>query len=271
MPRPVGSADADLHESSGGRPVRQSSVQRVLDTVPVDAIVLDIGGWGKPLARADWVIDLMPYESRGIYGEKTQDPERFTQATWIQRDICDREPFPFADKSVDFVTCSHTLEDIRDPIWVCQEMQRIAHAGYIETPSRLEEQTAGIQGPWVGWGHHRWLVEVREGRLEFVFKHHVICGRESDHFPVGFLDGAEEEERTLAFWWTDSFECDERVFLDAETLDPYLGDFVKVELGKRSLSRRPTTQRASIRSRLRSALGPTGSRRRALLDAVRRP
>ena len=56
--------------------------------------------------------------------------------------------------------CSHTLEDVRDPIWVCSEIQRVAKAGYIEVPSRLEEQSYGFQGPWVGWGHHHWLIEV---------------------------------------------------------------------------------------------------------------
>ena len=73
-------------------------------------------------------------------------------------------PVPVRRRSVDFITCSHTLEDIRDPIWVCREMHTDRAAGYIETPSRLEEQTAGVQGPWVGWGHHRWLVEAVDGR-----------------------------------------------------------------------------------------------------------
>lgn len=247
--------------------MRASSVARILETVPDDAVVLDIGGWGKPFPRADWVMDLMPYEGRGVYGYETHDPERFTEDTWIQRDICDREPFPFADKSIDFVTCSHTLEDIRDPIWVCQEMQRIARAGYIETPSRLEEQTAGVQGPWVGWGHHRWLVEVREGRLEFVFKHHVICGRDRAHLPRGFLEQVGEEERTLAFWWEGSFECSERVFIDAEGLDPYLEDFVATELARRPVPRRqPSFRPSSLRA---VVAGPNGSRRRALARRIR--
>jgi hypothetical protein len=246
--------------------LRSSSVQRILQTVPDDAVVLDIGGWGKPFPRADWVMDLMPYDGRGVYGYETHDPERFTRATWIQRDICDREPFPFADKSIDFVICSHTLEDIRDPIWVCQEMQRIARAGYIETPSRLEEQTAGVQGPWVGWGHHRWLVEVRDGALEFVFKHHVICGRERAHLPRGILSQLSEDERTLAFWWEGSFECSERVFIDAEGLDPYLEGFVASELARRSLARPLPSARRSLRAAL---AGPPGSRRRALARRLR--
>ncbi len=59
------------------------------------------------------------------------------------RDICDHEPYPFGDQEFDFVICSQTLEDVRDPIWVCSEINRIGKAGYIEVPSRLEEQSWG--------------------------------------------------------------------------------------------------------------------------------
>ena len=47
-----------------------SSLARILQRVGPDDVVLDIGGWGKPLTRADWVIDLMPYETRGLYGPR---------------------------------------------------------------------------------------------------------------------------------------------------------------------------------------------------------
>jgi ubiquinone/menaquinone biosynthesis C-methylase UbiE len=47
-------------------------------------------------------------------------PEGFTRDTWVQRDICDHEPWPFEDRQFDFVVCSHTLEDVRDPVWVCK-------------------------------------------------------------------------------------------------------------------------------------------------------
>ena len=72
----------------------------------------------------------MPYETRGLYGRDGPDgPERFSADTWVQRDICDREPYPFEDEQFDFVVCSHTLEDVRDPIWVCDEMVRVAKRG----------------------------------------------------------------------------------------------------------------------------------------------
>jgi Methyltransferase domain len=204
----------------------ETSLRRILDTLGPDDVLLDIGGWGKPLTRADWVMDLMPYETRGLYGQDGPPPERFSRDTWIQRDICDREPYPFEDEQLDFVVCSHTLEDVRDPIWVCSEMVRIAKAGYVEVPSRLEEQSSGFQGPWVGWGHHRWLIDVTDGRMEFVFKHHVLHNRESDHFPPGFQQALAPEQRVRTLWWEGSFECVERVFTSAEELDPYLADFV---------------------------------------------
>ena len=68
--------------------------------IPDDGLVLDVGGWAKPLARADWVIDLLPYETRGLYGEATG--ERFSAATWVQHDICSRDPWPFADDQFDY-------------------------------------------------------------------------------------------------------------------------------------------------------------------------
>ena len=139
--------------------------QRILDELAGGALVLDVGGWADPFARADWVIDLMPYETRGLYGGKP-DPERerFSAQTWVVRDVCDRDPWPFSDGQFDFAVCSQTLEDLRDPVGVCRELQRIARAGYVEVPTRLAEQSAGVEGAWPGWSHHHWICDVEDGR-----------------------------------------------------------------------------------------------------------
>jgi methionine biosynthesis protein MetW len=202
------------------------SVARLERTVPDSASVLDVGGWGSPLARADSVLDLMPYETRGLYGATDADAERFSAGTWVQRDMCAREPWPFDDDQFDFSVCSHTLEDVRDPIFVCSELVRVSKAGYIEVPSRLEEQSHGFQGPWTGWGHHHWLIDVGERSIDFVFKHHVLHGRDSDHFPPGFRDALTPEQRVQSLWWEGSFDYTERVLMSAEEVDSYLGDFV---------------------------------------------
>jgi hypothetical protein len=205
-------------------PASRARIRAQLD--PGD-LVLDVGGGASPFERADWVIDLLAYEDRGLYGP-APDPEteRFGPATWVRRDICDREPWPFADRQFDFSICSHTLEDVRDPLFVCSELIRVSRAGYIEVPSRLEEQAYGFQGPWAGWGHHRWLVDLDGDELAFSFKHHVLHNRSSDHFPPGFEDTLTAEQRVLALWWQESFRFREQIFLDAPSLDAYLADFV---------------------------------------------
>ena len=42
-----------------------TSRERILRDVADDAVVLDIGGWAKPFPRADWVVDMKDYCSRG--------------------------------------------------------------------------------------------------------------------------------------------------------------------------------------------------------------
>lgn len=225
------------------------SREAILERLDEADLVLDVGGWAKPFARADWVIDLLPHATRGLYGydEGDRAAERFSASTWVQRDICAREPWPFADNQFDFAICSHTLEDVRDPVWVCSELQRVARAGYIETPSRLEEQSFGIQGPWTGWGHHHWLVDMVDGGLRFVFKHHILHGRPEFRFSPEFHAGLAPEQRVVRLFWEGAFQAEERVFVAADDLDAYLRDLVARHEPD------PPGERRSLRSRLRSA------------------
>lgn len=244
-----------------------SSARRILDRLGPEDLVLDVGGWAKPFSRADWVIDLQPYETRGLYGqegdgeqaraggeqrvstrETSRALERFTRETWVTRDICAREPWPFADDEFVFAICSHTLEDVRDPVWVCSELVRVARAGYVEVPSRLEEQTWGIQGPWVGRGHHHWLVDVAQDRIEFVFKHHILHGRQSDHFPPGFAATLTPEQRVQCLWWEGAFAFAERIFVGPEEIDAYLQGFV-AEHGPPRRPRGPLARLGGLRGR----------------------
>ena len=202
----------------------------------------------------------MPYDTRGYYGRDGDGPERFSPATWIQRDLCSKEPYPFDDNEIDFVVCSHTLEDVRDPIWVCEEINRIGKGGYIEVPSRLEEQSYGVQGTWVGWGHHHWLVDIDGTQMQFTFKHHIIHGRKTDHFPTSFWAGLGDEDRVQTMWWEGSFDFGEQIFIGPGEVDTYLASFVSGHLlGWKAPTRPPLAQRAA--RRLRAVIGHYGNRR----------
>ncbi len=195
-----------------------ASRARIESTLPEDAVVLDIGGWADPLPRADWVVDLMPYETRGLYAEAggsgTAAAERFSAGTWIRRDVCDRQPLPFGDEEFDFVVCSHTLEDIRDPIGVCAEIVRVGKAGYVEVPSRLEEQSWGVAGPFVGWSHHRWLIDRPDGRLEFMHKPGALQALGEAQIPADAYAKLTPEQRVISFFWEGTFDFGERLLFD---------------------------------------------------------
>jgi SAM-dependent methyltransferase len=230
--------------------VLASSRARIESELPSEALVLDVGGWASPLARADWVVDLMPYETRGLYGGGSGASERFSADTWVRLDICAHEPWPFGDDQFDFVVCSHTLEDVRDPVHVCAELVRVAKAGYVEVPSRLEEQSPLSHQPGVGWSHHRWLIDVDQEvpRVDFVFKHGLVYTVEDAQFPAGFEAALTEEERVSTLWWEGSFTFGERVMMSAEELDPYLADFVDEELRRRGIERPGRARRLAQRT-----------------------
>jgi SAM-dependent methyltransferase len=192
----------------------EQNVQRLLDSISPSDVVLDIGGWASPFNRANFVLDAQPYETRGFYrtfgGPAFQGPaeESFTKDTWICRDICDHEPYPFADQSIDVVICSHTLEDVRDPVWVCREMNRIAKRGYIETPSRVAESCRGWEHPRLaGLSHHRWFVEMAPSRVVFRMKPHRIHSQWRLSLPSSYLKQLSPEQRVTWLFWEGGLEA----------------------------------------------------------------
>ena len=90
----------------------------IMEMLKASDLVFDIGGWAHPFNRANYVMDAEPYETRGYYNRTfaRNSPyppiggtvEHFTERTWIRRDICEKTPFPFRDKELDYVICSHS-------------------------------------------------------------------------------------------------------------------------------------------------------------------
>lgn len=117
---------------------------------PKSALVLEVGSGGSPYFRANVLIDAY---------EETRERH------WAPF-VADRpavlgmgESLPFRDKSFDFVIASHVLEHSPEPERFLLELQRVARAGYIETPDAFMER---INPYW----DHRSEVTVRNGVLE---------------------------------------------------------------------------------------------------------
>ena len=190
---------------------------RVLARISAQDLVLDVGGWACPFNRADWVIDAEPYDTRGYYASiglpRSQGgvKEHFTRDTWVSRDLCAREQWPFSNKQFDFSICSHTLEDLRDPLFVCSELIRVSKAGYIEVPSRLWETCRGMEHPrMAGLSHHRWLVELDENHLQFTQKFHCLHAEFDYSLPSAFARKLSPADSILRFYWQESFTFSER-------------------------------------------------------------
>ena len=209
-------------------------------------IVLDVGGGLGPLSRANYVLDCLPWNSRAQLTPKFSNiwPKPFYSATtWVQRDLCARKLWPFQDKQFDFVFCSHTLEDVRDPIGVCEEIIRVGKRGYIEVPNRIIESLRGIERTrYCGYSHHHWLCDVTDSGIEFLFKHAQFHAYRRFHLTVGaagnrpgsthawtevfdfagsllvsvnrWFRKVNPKYATVGLFWTDSFSFKEKLLID---------------------------------------------------------
>lgn len=211
-----------------------ASEQAILARLRPSDVVLDVGGWACPFNRADWVLDAEPYGTRGYYasiglpGHQGGDEERFSASTWVQRDICEKTPWPFADKQFDFSICSHTLEDVRDPLFVCSELIRVSKRGYIEVPSRLSESCRGWEPTGIaGLSHHRWLIDLEGSHLRFTHKFHMINTVIDLAFPPEVWRRLAAEETVTTFWWEDGFAFSETVIHGMDNQAEFLRDFVR--------------------------------------------
>jgi hypothetical protein len=191
--------------------------ERILRQLPEDATVLAVGGWAAPFDRADWVLDALPFETRGPAVGSGRG-ERFTARTWVVRDPCAREPWPFREGQFDFAVCVGTLERVRDPIWVCAELARVARAGYVEVPTIEAELVfdADGQGPWLGQEDHRWFVALQGGELVFTHKPHSIHHDWSLRAQSGERGRQGQGDLRQGLFWDGALPARERLLVGAD-------------------------------------------------------
>ena len=205
-----------------------ANIDKTVERIGPNDLVLDVGGWWKPFNRADHVIDLMPYASRGGGGSIGPGPERFNASTWHQVDICNGQ-LPFKDKLFDFAYCGQTLEDVRDPLAVCNELSRVAKTGYVEVPSLWIECCYDVDAlpnsdRYPGYEKHRWLVHTTEKELLFIPKLSWLSLYE--FVPRNFFEAhrSRQELWTTAWHWEGSITAREWTFVGQAELVPFLSD-----------------------------------------------
>ncbi|MDO8451753.1 MAG: methyltransferase domain-containing protein, partial [bacterium] len=113
-----------------------------------DDLVLEIGSGNNPNPRSDILCDrYLTDNSERAGGFPIVIDRPFVR--------CDAYALPFADKTFDYVICSHILEHMDDPKKFIAEVTRVGKAGYIEVPSAVSERI-------FGWSIHHWYCRVEK-------------------------------------------------------------------------------------------------------------
>ena len=60
----------------------------------------------------------------------------------------------------DYCICTHTLEDIYNPIVALDNMPKIAKSGIITMPCARTELSHIENSSWLGFIHHRWIYDI---------------------------------------------------------------------------------------------------------------
>jgi len=119
--------------------------------------VIDIGGgvtgWARPFT--DMLIDIhVGSDTKSMSFDICQDSE------WDKLfDLVEKEG------KFDYCICTHTLEDIYNPIVALKNMPKVAKAGIITMPCARTELSYIESNSWLGFIHHRWIYDTVDGSM----------------------------------------------------------------------------------------------------------
>jgi hypothetical protein len=155
--------------------------------------VIDVGGsaGGWSHSVADWIVDINPVDTTRCFKANLN---RYDDWQVVRDYVAEHGKFSFA-------ICSHTLEDIANPMLVLEMLPQIADQGYIAVPSKYRE-FARIEGAHLGYIHHRWIFNIRpeEPNLFVGFPKLGFLEYATELHRLGDTSSAIEE---LAFRWKD--------------------------------------------------------------------
>ncbi len=192
--------------------------------------ILDVGGSMRQHThiKIDTLVDIIRPED-APYG-----PSPLTAKHFVKCDFT-REKLPFKNKQFDFCLCTHTIEDLNNPVPLLEEISRVAKRGYITTPSMGKDMvfspidftnwlTGARRVP--GDSHHKWLVSKKGKKLVICPKNYPILYSGNFHF----VDWSGDTETQYA--WKGSVNFVEIKDLNIHELIDHYQSFVDKNTSK---------------------------------------
>jgi SAM-dependent methyltransferase len=154
--------------------------------IPRGARVLEIGSGGRPHSRSTILTDR-------YLADTSQREGRILVRDHRPVVLADAQALPFRDKAFDYCICMHVLEHVAHPATMLAEMQRVARAGYIETPTELFDWLFAVP-PYTTI--HKWYVNRFDDELVLTPKTAEIAQHRFAHL----LDYLRREDAYLERW-----------------------------------------------------------------------
>lgn len=116
---------------------------------------------------------------------------------------------PFNDKEFDYIICAHVIEHVNDPIFFKKEIERVGKSGYIELPTRLNDNLVfGCDEEIFG---HKWWFEFDDDNQKLLYSPKINATEK-------FLSVAQvwrfqkyfEDSFILQFHWHETIDLKER-------------------------------------------------------------
>ena len=103
----------------------------------------------------------------------------------------------------DFSICTHTLEDLNNPLYVVNKLIQVSKSGLITVPSKYLE-TSRIERNHRGYYHHRYISTLQGDTLTFIPKTPIIENKLFDNIAKRYTkDNAE----LWILWENDITSC----------------------------------------------------------------
>ena len=148
---------------------------------------------------------------------------------------------PFKDKEFDYVICAHVIEHVNDPIFFKQEIERIGKSGYIELPTRLNDNMVfGCDEDIHG---HKWWFEFDDDDKKLIFAKKIDAIEKFVSVGSIFnLTNIFDDSFIIQTYWNENIEM--------ELKEPYKIDrkISFLSLVKKYFSKKIRTQLAKIKN-----------------------